>query len=120
MDERLSGLSGDKRGVETAVPSRSTEHAANNARQIAVALQYEPERESAPRVVATGKGAVAEQILAIAFANGVKVREDADLAEILSVLEIDSVIPVEVLATVAEILAFVYRANGAEMPEMGP
>ena len=49
-----------------------------------------------------------------------KVREDADLAEILSVLEIDSVIPVEVLATVAEILAFVYRANGAEMPEMGP
>ena len=120
MDERLGGHSGDKREVETAVPSRSTEYAAKKARQIAVALHYEPEREFAPRVVATGKGAVAEQILAIAFANGVKVREDADLAEILSALEVDSVIPVEVLATVAEILAFVYRANGAEMPEMGP
>ena len=49
-----------------------------------------------------------------------KVREDADLAEILSVLEVDSIIPVEVLATVAEILAYVYRANGAELPEMRP
>ena len=111
---------GRKSGVEMAVPSQTTGRAAKKARQIAVALQYEPEREAAPRVVATGKGAIAEQILAIAFANGVKVREDADLAEILSVLEVDSIIPVEVLATVAEILAYVYRANGAELPEMRP
>ena len=106
--------------VDKAVPSPTTDRAAKKARQIAVALQYEPEHQSAPRVVATGKGAVAEQILAIAFANGVKVREDADLAEILSVLELDSIIPVEVLATVAEILAYVYRANGADLPEMRP
>ncbi|WP_240002304.1 EscU/YscU/HrcU family type III secretion system export apparatus switch protein [Oleisolibacter albus] len=65
-----------------------------------------------PRIVASGRGAVADQILELAFANGVKVREDADLAEILAAIEIDSEIPVEAIAAVAEILAYVYRANG--------
>ena len=60
---------------------------------------------------------MAEQILAIAFEHGVKVREDADLAEILTVLEVDSVVPVEVLATISEILAHVYRANAALLEE---
>jgi flagellar biosynthesis protein len=80
---------------------------------VAVALSYEPGRDNAPRVVASGSGALAEQILAIAFANGVKVREDADLAEILAAIEVDFEIPVEVFAAVAEILVYVYRANGA-------
>ncbi|MBB6254279.1 EscU/YscU/HrcU family type III secretion system export apparatus switch protein [Nitrospirillum iridis] len=79
-------------------------------RQVAVALQHMA--EGLPRIVATGQGAVAEQILELAFAHGVKVRQDADLAEILSVIDIDSEIPVEALAAVAEILAHVYRANG--------
>ncbi|TWB21910.1 flagellar biosynthesis protein [Nitrospirillum amazonense] len=79
-------------------------------RQVAVALQHMA--EGLPRIVATGQGAVAEQILELAFANGVKVRQDADLAEILSVIDIDSEIPIEALAAVAEILAHVYRANG--------
>ncbi|MEE9139575.1 MAG: EscU/YscU/HrcU family type III secretion system export apparatus switch protein [Alphaproteobacteria bacterium] len=78
----------------------------------AVAVRHEPEPGSAPRIVAKGKGAVAEQILEIAFANGVKVREDADLVELLSAIEIDSEIPLEAFAAVAEILAYVYRANG--------
>ena len=63
-------------------------------------------------MVASGRGSIAEQILAIAFAKGIKVREDADLAKLLSVIEIDSEIPIEAFATVAEILAYVYRANG--------
>ena len=79
---------------------------------LAVALKYEPETEFAPKVVASGRGSVAEQILAIAFAKGIKVREDADLAKLLSVIEIDSEIPIEAFAAVAEILAYVYRANG--------
>lgn len=87
-------------------------------RTIAVALDYEPVRDAAPKVVATGKGAVAEQILEIAFAHGVKVREDADLAELLSAVDIDTEIPLEALAAVAEILAYVYRANG-QMPPAG-
>ena len=86
-------------------------------RPVAVALKYELGTESLPRIVATGKGTVAEQILEVAFANGVKVREDADLVEILSAIEVDSDIPVEAIAAVAEVLAHVYRANGTLPPE---
>lgn len=82
---------------------------------IAVALRYESESEFAPKVVAGGRGSVAEQILEIAFANGIKVREDQDLAEVLSSIDIDSEIPVEAFAAVAEILIYVYRANGGEL-----
>ena len=68
-------------------------------------------RPKSPRVVATGRGAVAEQILAIAFEKGVPVREDSDLAQILAAVELDSEIPIDALAAVAEILSYVYRAN---------
>ncbi len=78
---------------------------------IAVAVE-EQAGSAAPKVSATGRGYVAEQILALAFARGIKVREDADLAQILSVVDVDSDIPTEAFAAVAEILAHVYRANG--------
>ena len=94
----------------------ATERAAPRSRPVAVALDGSTAPERAPRVVATGRGAVAEQILALAFANDVKVREDADLAEILSMVDVDSEIPLEALAAVAEILAYVYRANGRTPP----
>lgn len=67
----------------------------------------------APRVVASGRGAVAEQILQIAFERGVKVRSDSDLAEILAAVEVDSEIPLAALAGVAEILRYLYRTDGA-------
>ncbi len=89
-------------------------------RRKAVAIQDDRSGRSLPKVVATGRGAVAEQILQIAFAHGVKVREDADLAEILSVIDVDSPVPVEALAAVAEILAYVYRANSAITDLHGP
>ncbi len=53
-------------------------------RPLAVAIDNHPGRPGAPRVVAKGRGALAEQILQIAFDRGVRVRSDADLAEILS------------------------------------
>ncbi len=81
-------------------------------RPVAVALNYEPGKSALPRVVATGRGFIAEQILELAFANGIKVREDADLAQMLAAVDIDSEIPIEALVAVAEILARVYRANG--------
>lgn len=84
----------------------------------AVALSYEPEVTDAPRVVAKGKGKLAERILEVAFAAGIKVREDADLVEILHAVDLDSEIPVEAFQAVAEILAYVYRANGM-MPPSG-
>ena len=82
----------------------------------AAAIQYDKGTDNAPRVTASGKGAIAEQILAVAFANGIKVRSDAELVEVLSLIEVDSPIPLEAFAAVAEILAYVYQANNARKP----
>lgn len=89
------------------------------AGQVAVALSYEKGTDPAPRVVASGRGMVAEQILQLAFANGIKVREDADLAELLATVELDTVIPLEAFAAVAEIIAYLYRANAIERGDGG-
>src|SRR3546814_11221190 len=67
-----------------------------------------------PRVVASGGGAVAEQILQIAFERGVKVRSDSDLAEILAAVEVESEIPLAALAGVAEILRYLYRTDATQ------
>jgi len=72
---------------------------------------------AAPRVVATGRGSVAEQILEIAFAKGVPVREDPDLVELLAAVELEAEIPVDAIAAVAEILSYIYRANGRPQDE---
>lgn len=91
--------------------------AARKPRAIAVAVKYKPKAASdAPKVVATGRGKLAERILKLAFASGVKVREDADLAEILAAVSVDSQIPLEAFMAVAEILAYVYRANRTDPP----
>ena len=70
--------------------------------------------QSAPRVVASGRGAVAEQILQIAFERGVKVRTDSDLAEILAAVEVESEIPLAALAGVAEILRYLYQTGAPQ------
>lgn len=88
--------------------------------QVAVALRHERGHDNIPRIVASGRGAVAEQILAVAFAEGVKVRQDADLAEVLSALDIGSDIPLEAFAAVAEILSYIYRANQTYRPRPAP
>jgi len=80
-------------------------------KQVAVALHYNRGEDKVPRVVSSGRGAVAERILELAFAHGVKVREDADLAEILAAVEIGEQVPLAAFAAVAEILFYIYRAN---------
>ena len=77
----------------------------------AAALIDESQAGNLPRVVASGKGSFAEQILEIAWANDIKVREDADLAEVLTAIDVESEIPIEAFAAVAEILSYVYKAN---------
>ncbi len=86
---------------------------------LAVAIDNHPDRPGAPRVVAKGRGALAEQILQIAFDRGVRVRSDADLAEILATIEVDSEIPLEALAAVAEILSYVYRVQATAAGDSG-
>ena len=83
----------------------------------AVALQYEKQSDLAPRVVAKGAGAVADAIIRIAKESQVSVYENQELADALMKLEVDHVIPKELYAVVAEVLAFVYRVNGKEKLE---
>ena len=83
----------------------------NTEDAIAIAIKKFDKGTSTPKVIAGGTGRVAEQILEIAFQNGVKVREDSDLAELLGAIDIDSEIPVEAFATVAEILIYLYAVN---------
>ncbi len=92
---------------------------AKAARPVAAALSYTRGEAGAPRVIATGRGALAERILALAFENGVKVREDADLAELLASVDVGCEIPTEALVAVAEIIAYLYRVNGQMKEEPG-
>lgn len=86
-------------------------------RNRAVALRYDPRCEEAPRIVASGQGFVADQIIRIALDHGITVRQDSDLVEILAKLDIDALIPLEAFAAVAEILSYIYRTQGRGPPE---
>lgn len=82
------------------------------ARQVAVALGYEPGGRSAPEVLASGMGLMAERIIAQAKASGVPIHADSDLAQVLGSLSVGEQIPPDLYEAVAEVLAFVYRMNG--------
>lgn len=77
----------------------------------AVALRYQPRNDRAPRVVAAGRGYLADKILEIAKRHGIAVRQDRNLLQVLSRLDLNQEIPPEVYKAVAEILAFVYRLS---------
>ncbi|MBU0995493.1 MAG: EscU/YscU/HrcU family type III secretion system export apparatus switch protein [Proteobacteria bacterium] len=81
-------------------------------RKKAVAIRYDPEKGSVPKVAAKGSGALAEKIIEIAEASGVLIHQDKDLVEVLSKLNIEEDIPPDVYVVVAELLAFVYAING--------
>jgi flagellar biosynthesis protein len=77
----------------------------------AVALKYEREKDQAPRIVAKGKGLIADQIMALAKEYNVPLYEDKNLVQVLETLEIDTDIPSELYQAVAQVLAFIYRLN---------
>ncbi len=118
MSKRYTKRSHSPGSARSAKNAEQTDDiAAKNA--VAVALSYTPSNEdSAPKIVASGRGWFAEKILEIAFANDVKVREDPDLAEMLAAVDLDSEIPVEAFIAVAEILRYVYAANGTTPTEV--
>jgi flagellar biosynthesis protein len=83
-------------------------------RKSAVALRYAPSQgDSPPRVVATGQGLVAEEILRLAREHDIPLRQDAALACALASLDLGASIPPELFRAVAEVLAFVYKMNDA-------
>ena len=86
----------------------------------AVALGYDAEKDEAPRVLASGQGSVAERILAVAKEYGILIREDPMLAAALSTVDLDTTIPPELYAVVAEVLAYVYRVKERKLHPNGP
>lgn len=94
-------------------PKKGKKDEPDQRRLAAVALKSgDSAKKTVPKVVAAGYGKFAEEIIRLAFDNGVKVREDKDLAQMLAAIELDSDIPSEALVAIAEILAYVYKANG--------
>ena len=85
----------------------------NNKEKIkkAVALKYDNEKDTAPRVTAKGTGLIAEKILELAEKEGIPIAEDPDLVTALAQLDFNDEIPSELYHAVAEILAFAYRVN---------
>jgi flagellar biosynthesis protein len=86
------------------------------AQQQAVALAYES-GDFAPRVLAKGRGVVAEHIIAIAKERGVFVHESKELVSMLMQVDLDDHIPAELYQAIAEILAWLYRLDAGEQIE---
>ncbi len=78
----------------------------------AVALKYDDKKNKAPRVIAKGRGEIAEKIIEVAKAHNVPLVEDKNLVQLLEALELETEIPPELYRAVAEVLAFIYRLNG--------
>jgi flagellar biosynthesis protein len=79
---------------------------------MATALQYDPERGGAPRVIATGQRKVAEKILEEARKHNIPIHEDPALMTALASVDLGQEIPVELYLVVAEVLAYIYRVSG--------
>ena len=77
----------------------------------AAALKYTHGEDKAPKLVAKGSGALADRIIAIARDNGIHIREDKALIEVLSSLDLYQEITPELYKAVAEILVFIYKLN---------
>jgi len=77
----------------------------------AVAIKYDVEKDRAPKVLAAGRGAVAERILKIAEDNHVPLCSDPALTDLLSKLEITQEVPPQLYTLVAEVLAFIYQLD---------
>lgn len=88
----------------------------NEEKKTAVALSYEA-GDAAPKILATGKGYVAEKILETARQEQIPIHQDKQLAKTLSKLEIGDYIPQELYGIVAEILVFVDRVEGIRKHE---
>ena len=83
----------------------------------AVALKYHPPRHEAPIVTAKGQGLVAEKIIEVAKKKHIPIKDDPDLVQILSQLELGDQIPSSVYQVVAEIFAFIYHLNNKYQEE---
>lgn len=89
----------------------------NDLAREAIALAYS-QTDAAPRVVARGRGLIAEKIIAKAKEHGVYVHESPELVALLTQVDIDEHIPPQLYTAIAELLAWLYRIEheGASSP----
>lgn len=78
-------------------------------RALAIALQYEKGSREAPKVVAKGRGLLAERIVSLAEESGVIIEANPVLAEALAGVELDDTIPLELYEAVAVVIGYVLR-----------
>jgi flagellar biosynthetic protein FlhB len=100
-----------RRRMMEAVPRATV--VITNPTHIAVALEYRKNETSAPKVVAKGKGYVAERIKELARKHSIPIVEDKPLARALVKIKLDSFIPNDLYRAVAKILSHIYRLRGA-------
>ncbi len=84
-------------------------------RSLAVALKYAG-GETAPMVVAKGRGLIADEIIARAREHGVYVHESPALVALLAQVDLDHYIPPQLYVAVAELLAWLYKVERGEPP----
>ncbi|MEH6940470.1 EscU/YscU/HrcU family type III secretion system export apparatus switch protein [Bacillus sp. JJ722] len=82
-------------------------------RKEAIALKYDREKDTVPKVIGKGKGKIAESIIEAAKENDIPIQEDPSLTELLGELNINEAIPVELYEAVAEVFAFIYQVDRA-------
>jgi len=87
--------------------------------QSAVALAYR-QGEAAPKVVAKGRGLVAEQIIAVAAEHGVYIHESKELVSLLMEVDLDQQIPPLLYRVIAELLAWLYHIEAAQQTGQPP
>ncbi|MGZ8546336.1 MAG: EscU/YscU/HrcU family type III secretion system export apparatus switch protein [Sulfuricurvum sp.] len=80
----------------------------------AVALRYDQKKENAPRVIASGRGNNAENIIRIAQLHNLPIKKDEDLVELLSKVEINREIPENLYIAVVEVFKFFYTLTHNE------
>jgi flagellar biosynthesis protein len=88
-----------------------------NILEKAVALQYDKDKNNAPSVTAQGKGETAKNIIKIANENGIPIKKDEDLVNMLSQIELNREIPVELYQAVSEIFSFIYGLSSETKKE---
>lgn len=79
--------------------------------KLAIALRFDPEKDTAPRIVAAGKGEIAEEIISLAEEKDVPVYQDGNLARDLSGYEVGAIVPGALYEVIAEMLIFLYELN---------
>lgn len=85
----------------------------------AVALAYS-QTDAAPRIVAKGRGLIAEQIISRAHEHGVYVHESPELVSLLMQVDLDQRIPPQLYVAVAELLAWLYRLENGRSTAAPP